>query len=239
MDDWDPGLLDLLAAERRVIVFDNAGVGESEGTVQASLEGAADTAAAFARALKLERADFAGWSMGGMTAQILAIKHPALVRKLALLGTLPPGGTPEVAVSPPEWGRVAGKSAYDDEDILYLFFTNSAASRAAGQASLARMSKPGKPGSSVKTTPQVMQAQLGAIIASYKNEGGWYQQLRNIQAPTLVANGDRDGAFPVIDSLILYREIPQAQLAIYSDAGHGFHFQYPERFATDLLAFLR
>ncbi|RUX25273.1 alpha/beta hydrolase [Mesorhizobium sp. M7A.F.Ca.US.011.01.1.1] len=53
-----------------------------------------------------------------------------------------------------------------------------------------------------------------------------------------VANGDRDGSFPVIDSVVLAREIPDARLAVYPDSGHGFHFQYPEPFAADLVEFL-
>ena len=238
LDDWDPALIAALARNRRVVVFDSLGVGESSGTVPPSLDGAADVAAELIRTLDLGPADVLGWSMGGMTAQILALRHPDLVRRMVLAGTLPPGGSPEVVPSPPEWGMVAGKPEYDDEDVLTLFFTGSHASRTAGRASLARMSRPDRPGSRVKTTPEVMRAQLGAIIGFYRNDCGWYERLRQITAPTLVANGDRDGAFPAIDSVVLAREIPNSQLAIYPDAGHGFLFQEPERFGADVLRFL-
>ena len=238
MDDWDPLLLDLLAQKRRVIAFDNRGVGASGGETPATLEQAADDAAAFLEAVGVAQADVLGWSMGGMTAPILASRFPAVVRRIVLCGTLPAGGSPEVVPSGPEWSQRAGRPAYDDEDILYLFFTTSGASRAAGRASLARMTRSGLLGSAVKTTPATMQAQLAAIIRFYKNEGGWYERLRSIQQPALVANGDRDGAFPVVDSVVLARELPQSQLAIYPDAGHGFLFQYPERFAADVSAFL-
>jgi len=238
MDDWDPLLLDLLARERRVIAFDNRGVGQSGGETPPTLQQAADDAAMVLHALGIEQVDVLGWSMGGMTAPIMALRHPALVRRLVLCGTLPAGGSPEVVPSGPEWSQRAGKPAYEEEDILWLFFTESDPSRAAGRASLARMSAPGRPGSAVKTTPATMQAQLQAIIRFYNNEGGWYEQLRDVAQPVLVANGDRDGAFPVIDSVVLARELPQSQLAIYPDAGHGFLFQYPERFAADILAFL-
>ena len=216
LDDWDPLLLDLLARERRVIAFDNRGVGESGGETPATLEQAADDAAAFMRAIGVGQADVLGWSMGGMTAPILGLRHPSLVRRMVLCGTLPAGGSPEVVPSPPAWGQVAGKPAYEDEDILFLFFTGSEASRAAGRASLARMARPGRPGSAVKTTPATMQAQLAAIIRFYKNEGGWFERLREVRQPALVANGDRDGAFPVIDSVVLARELPRSQLAIYA-----------------------
>lgn len=238
IDDWDPLFIDRLAAGRRVILFDGAGVGGSGGELPVTLEGAADGAAALIEALGLGSADVLGWSMGGMTAQILAIKHPVAVRRIVLAGTLPPGGSPEVVPSGPEWSQVAGNPAYGDEDILHLFFTGTEHSRAAGRASLARMDRDGRAGSSVKTTAQVMQGQLGAIIGFYKNEGDWYGRLSAITAPTLVANGDKDGAFPVIDSVVLAREIPGAQLVVYPDSGHGFLFQYAERFAADTLAFL-
>ena len=101
------------------------------------------------------------------------------------------------------------------------------------------MARTGQPGSAVKTTPATMQAQIQAIIGFYKNQGGWYERLRGVEQIALLANGDRDGAFPVIDSLVLARELPRGQLAIYPDAGHGFLFQHPERVAADVLAFLR
>ena len=237
MLDWDPAFLRALAARRKVIIFDSAGVGESGGTVPVTLEGAADIAAEFI-GLELGKADVLGWSMGGMSAQVLAIKHPGRVNGLVLAGTLPPGGSPEVIPSSPEWSTIAGKPEYTDEDILELFFTKSEASRVAGRASLARLSDNDRPGSAVKTTPEVMRAQLGAIIGFYKNEGNWYGRLGEIVAATLVANGDSDGAFPVIDSVVLAREIPGAELAIYPDAGHAFHFQAPERVANDITSFL-
>lgn len=121
MGDWNPLLLDLLARERRVIAFDNRGAGESAGETPPTLERAADDAAAFLRALGIGQADVLGWSMGGMTAPILALRHPGLVRRLVLCGTLPAGGSPEVVPSGPEWSRRAGKPAYEDEDILRLF----------------------------------------------------------------------------------------------------------------------
>lgn len=90
----------------------------------------------------------------------------------------------------------------------------------------------------VKTTPQVFQAQLGAIISFYQNEGGWYAQLKDAAAPVLIASSDRDEAFPIVDSAILARDVSGAELSIYPDSGYGFLFQYPERFAADVLDFL-
>jgi pimeloyl-ACP methyl ester carboxylesterase/DNA-binding CsgD family transcriptional regulator len=240
MDDWDPALVNALARDRRVILFDNVGVGESDGQTPGNLEQMTDDAASFVRALGLTEVDILGWSMGGMIGQILAAKHPDLVRKLALIGTLPPGcwgGSPEVVVQC-DWERVARKPTWTDEDLLYLFFSPSLEGVAAGLASIGRTSFR-REACEIKTGPETMHAQYQAAISFFRNEGDWYEKLQSIQAPTLVAAGDNDPTFPTIDLVVLAREIPQAQLAIYPDAGHGFHFQYPDRFAADLRAFLR
>lgn len=240
MDDWDPALINAVARDRRVILFDNFGVGESEGQTPGSLEQMADDAVSFARALGLAEVDALGWSMGGMIAQILAVKHPDLVRRLALLATLPPGvwgGSPEL-VAQVDWEKVAHKPTYTDGDLLYLFFSPSPESVAAGLASIERTSFRRK-ACEVKTRPESMHAQCQAAMSFFRNEGDWYEKLESIRAPTLVASGDKDPHFPTIDSVVLAREIPQTQLAIYPDASHGFHFQYPDRFAADLRAFLR
>lgn len=237
MDDWDPAFINAVAKKRRVILFDNVGVGESGGKVPASLEQQADAAVAFVQALDLRKVDVLGWSMGAMTAQIVAIKHPDVVRKLVLSGASPSAGSPEVIATPGDWLKVAVKPSFTDADVLYLFFSHSPDGEAAGRASLARTSFR-HPASLVKTTPEAMSAQAQAITGFFENSEGWYQRLKQIKAPTLVANGDRDGSFPVIDSVVLAREIPDARLVVYPDAGHGFLFQYPERFAADLLEFL-
>jgi pimeloyl-ACP methyl ester carboxylesterase len=237
MDDWDPLFLDTLAAGRRVVIFNNRGVGSSEGETPSSLEAAADDAAAFIRALGIEKADLLGWSMGGMTSPIVAHRHPDLVRRLVLTGTCPPGN-PESAPSPEHWLDVAAKPSYVDDDILYIFFTESETSLRKGRESLARMDKPGQPGSSVKTSPETKQAQIQAIGAFWANEQGWFEKLKDLPNPTLVANGDTDVAFPITDSVILFREIPNSQLSVYRDANHGFLFQEPVVFAQEVLAFL-
>lgn len=172
-----------------------------------------------------------------MSARLLALRHPQMVARLVLAGTLPPIGTPEVIPASPEWGKVATKPDYDDADVLFLFFTDSAASKAAGMASLRRIAQSGKGGPAVKTKMSIVPAQIQAITGFAKNEGNWYAQLKDITQPALIANGDQDRAFPVIDSVVLAREIPNGQLAIYPDAGHGFLFQYPERFAADAMTF--
>lgn len=237
MDDWDPLFLNRVAAQRRVILFDNTGVGESGGATPPTLERQADDASAFLSAIGVRSADVLGWSMGGMTAQILAAKHPAQVRRLVLVGTLPAGGSPEVSVTPGQWSQVAAKPAYTDQDILFLFFSPTADGVAAGRESMRRTSYR-KPATRVGTSQATMGAQYAGITGFFKNEGDWYGKLKTIRVPALVVNGDEDGAFPAINSAVLAREIPDSDLVIYPDAGHGAQHQYGDRFAGDLLSFL-
>src|SRR3954452_20353466 len=92
LDDWDPRVIDGIAARRRVIAFDNRGVGASGGSVPHTVEEMARDAVTFIRALGLEQVDLLGFSLGGGVAQVIAMDHPDLVRRVILAGTGPRGG---------------------------------------------------------------------------------------------------------------------------------------------------
>src|SRR3954466_13377808 len=92
LDNWDPRVVDGIAARHRVITFDNRGVGASSGSTPNTIEAMARDAVAFIRALGFETVDLLGFSMGGMVAQVIAADEPQLVRKLILAGTGPAGG---------------------------------------------------------------------------------------------------------------------------------------------------
>lgn len=92
LDNWDPRVVDAIAEQHHVIAFDNRGVGASTGTVPDTVEAMADDAYTFIRALGLDTVDLFSFPLGGMIAQALTLKHPALVRKLILTGTGPAGG---------------------------------------------------------------------------------------------------------------------------------------------------
>ncbi len=233
MDDWDPALVDALANDRRVTIFDSSGVGETEGEVPSTVELAADFVAEVIRALGLDATDVLGWSLGGLVAQVLAVKNPSLVRRLILAATMPPAGRPEVVWST-AWLEKARTPVPSVEIALSLFYTDSNSSRAAGGASFSRMVNP----PAAYVSPSSMVAQAKSMHRFSSNEGGWYARLKEIAAPTFVANGDQDGLYPAVDSAVLAREIPRSRLAIYPDSGHGFLFQYVSRFAEDVLRFL-
>src|SRR5713226_843848 len=69
LDNWDPALIDALAAERRVITFDNAGVGATTGMTPDTIQAMAHDALAFLEALELQRVDLLGFSIGSFVAQ--------------------------------------------------------------------------------------------------------------------------------------------------------------------------
>jgi pimeloyl-ACP methyl ester carboxylesterase len=92
LDNWDPRVVDGIAAKHRVITFDNRGVGASSGSTPTTIQEMARDAVTFIRALGLDQVDLFGFSMGGMIAQVIAQEEPQLVRKMLLAGTGPAGG---------------------------------------------------------------------------------------------------------------------------------------------------
>jgi pimeloyl-ACP methyl ester carboxylesterase len=233
LDDWDPAFVTALAEGHQVFMFDSIGVGQSGGDAPGSVERMADFAA---KVIEVGGApvDVLGWSLGGFVAQVLAIKYPYGVRKLVLAGTMPPHGARELVWSA-EWLMRASVSVPTAENALALLYADSEASRTAGWASLRRLRQP--PAAYVSSVTMATQAEAIRRFAD-GDDVGWYARLKDIGAPTLVANGDRDGLFPAIDSAVLAREIPRSQLAIYPDSGHAFLFQHIARFVGDVGGFL-
>ena len=92
LDNWDPAVTDRLARDRSVVLFENAGIGRSNGKVPETVATMADHAIKFLDALHLTRVDVLGFSLGGMVAQVIALKRPTLMRRIILAGTGPEGG---------------------------------------------------------------------------------------------------------------------------------------------------
>src|SRR5438270_11101531 len=125
LDDWDPRTIDGLAQKHRVIVFDNCGVGGSKGTTPDTVEDMATDAVAFIRALGLTKVDLLGFSLGGFIAQVIAQKHPDLVRRMILAGTSTAGGEGVSNVNGVLQDAVAKAAAEKKHPKLALFFTQS------------------------------------------------------------------------------------------------------------------
>jgi pimeloyl-ACP methyl ester carboxylesterase len=237
MDHWDPAVTDGLAHDREVILFDNAGISSSSGEVPNSIEKMAANAAAFIRALGLTQVDVLGFSLGGLVAQELALAEPALVRRLILVGTGPRSGEGMASLTPE--AQEIFSATYKEPDHLWLrvFFTPSQASQAAGHAYLKRFRQRVEdrdPDVSDKVGP----AQIEALAKWGAPRENPFDYLKAIKQPTLVVNGDNDVIIYSVNSLILQRHLPNAQLILYPDASHGSQYQYPERFVGHASLFL-
>jgi pimeloyl-ACP methyl ester carboxylesterase len=143
MDDWDPALIDRIAAQRQVLMFDQPGYARSGGSAPDSLPALAAYAARVVRALGHGQIDVLGFSMGGTVALQFALDHPELLRRLVIAGS-GPGYVPELPASLPVPERdrvwpVATKPVNDDADFLFLFFEPTPTSQAAGHAYLKRL----------------------------------------------------------------------------------------------------
>lgn len=235
MDHWDPLLTDGLAAGREVILYNGRGIASSTGTPRNRIEAMADDIALVIRALGLSQVDLLGFSIGGFQVQEVALRHPQLVRKLLLLGTGLRGGDPKME---PRVLEVAPHPVPTADDFLYLFFGRSEAARQAGLAFWERRHQ--RVEQDPPSSMAVAQAQAeahGAYLQPLPGENP-YAFLNAVTQPTLVLNGVHDIMIPTINSWHLSQNIPNAQLLIYPDAGHGAQFQYPERFLQHAIQFL-
>jgi pimeloyl-ACP methyl ester carboxylesterase len=235
LDNWDPRVVDGLAAQRRVITFGNRGVGRSGGSTPDTIEAMAHDAVRFIRALGFDQVDLLGLSMGGFIAQVIAEEEPRLVRKIILAGTGPAGGhgidkVPALAVS----ATIKAALARQDPK-LSLFFTHTASGRRAGRAFLGRLKE--------RTDNRDKDIALPSFRAQLKAVKRWGRQapsdLSAIRQPVLVVNGENDRMVPSQNTLDLAARLPQSELVpLYPDAGHGGIFQYHDEFVTRTLEFL-
>jgi pimeloyl-ACP methyl ester carboxylesterase len=235
LDDWDPRIVDGLAAKHHVIAFDNRGVGGSGGSTPKTVEEMARDAVAFIGALGFSKVDLLGFSLGGFISQVIAQQQPGLVRKIILAGTGPAGGEGIVnvgAVLQDAFGKAGTANKHPKQ---FLFFTQTSNGQAAADDFLRRL-KERTEDLDAPVSNETVQAQLAAI-------GAWGQgdatKLEAVQHPVLVANGDHDVMVPSFNSFELARRLPNAQLSIFPDAGHGGIFQHHADFVQQSLAFLQ
>jgi len=237
LDNWDPALIDALAAPgRRVIAFDNAGVGGSTSTTPGTIGQMARDAIAFLTALDISQADLLGFSIGSFVAQEIALTRPALVRRLILASSAPQGAAGMHGWAPDVIGAV-GTPHTTPEGYLSVFFTPSSTSKQAGGEALRRMYARTQDRDDA-TTWATREAQYDAVCAWGIPDHARLQRVSALTMPVFIANGDQDPMILPHYSYLLAGLIPQAQLRIYPDAAHGFLFQHHAVFAADVGAFL-
>ena len=236
LDNWDPALVDALAVNRRVIAFDNAGVGGSTGVTPHTIGQMAHDATAFISAMDLGQVDLLGFSIGSFVAQEITLIRPAMVRRLVLASSAPQGAAGMHGWAPEVIGAI-GTPETSPEEYLDVFFARSPSSRQAGQQALQRMYARTEDRDAA-TTWATREAQYDAVCTWGIPDHAKLQRLSCLQMPVFVANGDSDPMILPQYSYLLAGLIPQARVKIYADAAHGFLFQHHAEFAADVEAFL-
>ncbi len=235
LDRWDPRVVDGIAARHRVVAFDNRGIGASEGSTPKSVAAMARDAVAFIGALGFEKVDLLGFSLGGFISQVIALEQPQLIRKIILAGTGPAGGTGIDKVTSLTIRDMIKAALTFKHPEYYLFFTNTSNGRKAARAFLKRLKE--------RTENRDKPISLVAFASQLKAIHAWGRQapadLSRIHHAVLVANGNRDKMVPSSNAVDLARRLPNAELVLYDDAGHGGIFQYHEEFVKRALEFLK
>jgi len=242
LDNWDPALIDALAPARRVIAFDNAGVGGSTGTTPNTADQMAHDAIAFIEAIGAQGlgqgpVDVLGFSLGSFVAQQIALTRPALVRRLVLASSAPQGAVGMHGWAP-EVIDAVGNPETSPEEYLSVFFTGSPASLQAGRQTLQRIYGARSEDRDTATDWATREAQYDAVCTWGIPDHAKLQRLSCLRMPVFVANGDSDPMILPHYSQLLAGLIPQARVKIYPDSAHGFLFQHHAEFAADVDAFL-
>lgn len=222
----------ILEAERRVIVFDNRGVGRSDVPRPPwSTEDMADDAAVVLRACGVERADVLGISLGGMIAQHLALRHPHRVRRLILACTTPGGAgarsTPRLAAL-----ALARSSTMPFAEGIRF----SAPWVLSDEALRARPEIVDIWVAIAEREPRSRAGVLAQLLAAARHDA--WDLLPHLEQPTLVVTGDADRLIPADNSRVLAERIPNASLRTLRGAGHDFPTERPEETARIVSAFL-
>lgn len=235
LDYFDPAIIDGLAKKHQVITFDNRGVGASGGATPKTVAAMAKDAIAFIRALGYEKVDLFGFSLGGFISQEILLQEPQLVRKVILAGTGPAGGVGIDKVRSVAYHDVIKARLTFRDPRFYLFFTKTHSGKQAARQFIKRSKQRTKEDRDTKPKLKTFNAQLKAIHT-------WGLQkpadLSGIKQPVLVVNGESDKMVPSINSFYLAQRLPNSEIVIYKDAGHGGHFQYHEAFVIKALEFL-
>jgi pimeloyl-ACP methyl ester carboxylesterase len=164
LDDFDPRIVDGLARTRRVIAIDYRGVGGSGGTAPLTVAQMAGDVISLIAALEFTSVDLLGFSLGGFVAQDIALKEPALVRRLILTGTGPAGGVGIDKVGSVSWPLMFKALLTLQDPKSHLFFTTTANGRRAATDFLQRLKERQKDRDK-RPTPRAFLRQLKAIKA--------------------------------------------------------------------------
>ena len=241
MGMWDPALLDELAKNNTLIIFDNRGIGLSTDTREnkTTMSQMADDAAGLVKVLGYQKTNVLGWSMGARIAQQFLIRHSELVNK-GILCAPNPGGKHQVKASKNVSDELNNPDLSLMDNVALLFPQNELGKQAAKDA-FARLNAAKLAGTvpddfNISKEAKIRQDRARTTLWDDNNQN--YADLKNIKVPVLVA----DGRFDIIDvpknSQIIANQIPFAWLA-YFDGGHAFLFQQHQQLAETIRAFMK
>jgi len=234
LDNCDPRIMDGIGTKYQIIPFDNRGIGATKGTTPKTIAEMAKDAVDFIKALGYEKVDLMGFSMGAFVAQEIVLQQPQLVRKMIMTGTGPAGGIGIDKIKPITYkDMLKGYLTFRDPKF-YLFFNQNPNGKEAAKAFLKRIKE--------RTENRDKEIRLGSFGNQLTAIKVWGEQkpqdLSVIKQPVLIANGDNDKMVPSSNTYDLAKRIPNSELIIYKDAGHGGIFQYHEAFVKSALDFL-
>jgi pimeloyl-ACP methyl ester carboxylesterase len=236
LDNWDPALIDDLAAERRVVTFNNRGVATTTGATPSTIEAMAHDAIAFIDAIGLDEIDLLGFSIGSFVAQEIALIRPDLLRRVVLASSAPQGAQGMHGWAPEVIGAIGAPETSPD-GYISVFFAPTDTSRESGRQAAGRIF--GRTANrDDPTTWQTRQAQYDAVCRWGIPNHSRLERVSAIELPVFVANGDSDRMILPRYSYLLAGVLPDARLRIYPDSAHGFLFQHHDEFAADVRAFL-
>lgn len=234
LDDWDPAIIDGIASRHRVIAFDNRGIGATGSFVPRTIDEMGRDAIAFIRALGLEQVDLFGFSLGGGVAQMIALQAPELVRRIVLAGTGPKGGGGISKITRVTAGAYLKAGLTRSDPRNFLFFPRTPQGKAAASAYFKRLSTR----TLDRDKPITLRAVIAQLIAIRAAGRAVPDDLSRIRQPVLVANGDHNVMVDSANSAGMVRRMPNAELIIYPDSGHGGVFQHHQLFVPAVLDFL-
>jgi pimeloyl-ACP methyl ester carboxylesterase len=236
LDMWSPTLLKELSENQKVIIFDNRGVGNSTlGTKSFSIKQFANDTLGLLDALKVQKADIFGISMGSYIAQELTLMNPTRIGNLVLAASICGGD----GAIPPRAQVIEAIDAMTDTSIptqeeidritATLFPPNWFKANPNYQEYIPQAKEP--------VSPEIIQRQTDAIVNW--SAIGTCDALSNITQPTLVIVGTDDIWTPPANSMMIAERIPGAWLVQMRDAGHGIIYQYPNEFSRVVSTFLQ
>ncbi len=237
LDDWDPAFLAYMSRNHTVIVFNYSGMASSTGEPGAGLSAFARDVLDLADGLSIKRFIMAGWSIGGMVAQTVAMQFPDRVSALVLIGTKPPG---KVTYGPED---IFLKTAYienntAEHEVILFFEPISAESRRLANESHERIAIRKE-----NRDPKIMPVKFpyySKVFEEFSQDKlGNRQKLIETTIPVLVISGDHEVCFPPENWFALNQKLPTTQVIVIPRSGHGPQHQYPEMIADYIEGFLK